>query len=374
MLPRWTGASGRNMRLAMLAATAVGLAGCTTFLDYLLPDPQPTGHPDRGAASPASNRSAPKSTASPGASLTHARNHSRVLVQAGRMLVIGGGPATAAIEVADLAADGSLGAFKVAEGVGTFSAADGQGVVKVGDRLYLVGGCTLEYTPLRAVDEVPLSADGLPGAARPVAGVQLNTGRISFASEVIGSYLYVIGGGQGYGPVLASVERARVNPDGTLGSFAAVATGSLVTARTAMAWALVPPYLYVLGGLGAGGQVLASVERAPIGADGALGGFSTVASLSLPAACSYPAAQVVGDDLYLVGGMAAGPTDLATVVRAPIRAGGELGLFSILNAPRLNQARFGHALTSFGGALYVTGGYQTGKGALSTVERLILQP
>ena len=128
---------------------------------------------------------------------------------------------------------------------------------------------------------------------------QLEIGRYFPTSAVIGNYVYIIGG-HGGATQLASVERALINADGTVGQFAD--TGKpLQTARYLHSSIVVGGYLYVMGGIGAAGE-LTSVERAPINADGSLGAFVTLTDTPLQAVQVGQTNLVIGDQLYVIGG------------------------------------------------------------------------
>jgi hypothetical protein len=83
---------------------------------------------------------------------------------------------------------------------------------------------------------------------------------------VVGDYLYVFGGhnlNSGTGTQIASVERAKINSNGTLGAFATVNGINLATARQSPTTAVFGSSLYLFGGWD-GTKVLNSVERAPL--------------------------------------------------------------------------------------------------------------
>ncbi|HMG56212.1 MAG TPA: hypothetical protein VK601_22085, partial [Kofleriaceae bacterium] len=208
---------------------------------------------------------------------------------------------------------------------------------------------------------------GQPGEARPAAAPL--TPRSSHTSLVIGGQVYVIGG-ISQGVPINTVERAAINADGSLGPFAVVGTATLVTARYAHTSAVLGNYLYVIGGFDSAAE-LASVERAAINADGTLGAFSVVPGVALVAARRGHTTEVIGDGLYVVGGRG-GAGYRRSVERATIHRDGSLEPFVTVDAA-LTTPRSGHTSAVIGNQLYVVGGFD-GQAALGSVERASIMP
>src|SRR5262249_44936647 len=147
----------------------------------------------------------------------------------------------------------------------------GHGALLLGNDLYVVGGCdpncSLRFE--QTVERASFHDTGGLGTLALAAGTSLVTTRSDHATVALGRYVYAVGGTSG-GASLKSVERAPAGADGSLGPFAPVSGVELVTARSAFAVAVIRDYLYVIGGHTDAG-VTASVERAPIMADGTLG-------------------------------------------------------------------------------------------------------
>jgi hypothetical protein len=172
-------------------------------------------------------------------------------------------------------------------------------------------------------------------------------GHTMFATS---SRLYVIG---------PSIAEARIDADSTVGPIHPSAL-TLATPRSEHEMVAGGGWLYVIGG--ASTQLITSVERAPIQADGTLGAFVTDAqSLAIPHADG--GAAVIGNGLYVFGGFeeASGPTD--TIERADILADGSLGPF--MPAGTLSEARADCAAVVAGETVYLVGGRSPG-GLLST--------
>jgi hypothetical protein len=198
-------------------------------------------------------------------------------------------------------------------------------------------------------------------------GPTLTGHRTFHTSHVIGGWLYLLGGTDA---AAGSVERAAVNPDGTLGPFGAA--GQLAVARRSHASVVVGNAVYVIGGTTNDTDRLTSVERAPINADGSLGPFAQTAS-QLATGRLGAAAVVTSGYVYVLGGNVSGAT--ATVERAPINADGSLGSFTVLpdagaGACALADARYDFVVAQTSGYVYLLGGYDNvAPYYLRTIER-----
>ena len=228
--------------------------------------------------------------------------------------------------------------------------------------LYVLGG-SANGAPLTSIERAVINADGSLGtfSAVPVALVAPRAGH---ESVVVGDYLYVLGG-SGSGGALASVERARIAADGTLGAFETVSSTRLTAPRKLASIAMVGAWLYVIGG--ADTEMLNTVERASINVDGSLGPFAVVTEVSLTTAREGHTSHVIGEALYVIGG--SGNTgQLNTIERATIRPDGSLESFASVVGVTLTSSRTEHSSVVLGGKLYVIGGSNS-NGALASVER-----
>ncbi|MDB4956369.1 MAG: hypothetical protein JWO36_3938 [Myxococcales bacterium] len=184
-------------------------------------------------------------------------------------------------------------------------------------------------------------------------------------AAVVGGYVYVFGGEDGSSSTLGSVERALINADGTLQTFAQV--GTLATARKFATCVVVGGMVYLIGGLDATGRLIAAIEAAPVQADGSLGPFATVSGLTLVAARQGATAEVIGDYVYVIGGADRnGAAD--TLERAPIHTDGTLGAFAVETGATLATPRSVHTSVVIGNSLYVIGGETNGT-LIATVEQ-----
>lgn len=278
-----------------------------------------------------------------------------------RLYVVGGlndaGVASSEVEATQINADGTLRRFEQVSNLGSTRRAPAAAVI--GSWLYVFGGhdgATYRGTVVRA----PIGADGSLGAFSSAGA--LATPRAGHTATVIGRWLYVIGGHDASG-TLASIERAPIGPNGELGAFEALAT-ALPAARKGHAVQVLGNALFVIGGADAAAASTATVYKATLGADGALGAFAAGSPLS--AARAGFASFLLGDALYVVGGAGAGP--LATVEKAACNlAAGTLGPFAAVAGLNLGTARKDVAGAVVGAKAYVVGGHN-GTGSLDSLE------
>ncbi len=217
----------------------------------------------------------------------------------------------------------------------------------IGNWLYVVGGADSEGQ-MASVERAPILEGGELGEFRPAAAT-LRTPRDCHASLTIGDWLYVFGGDrQGS---LDSVERARIRNGGELGSFEEAGT-RLVQARDEHTATRVGRYVYVIGGI-RGPIQLASIERAEVLPDGRLGPFTRYPQ-SLTANRYGHWVVVRGEYLYVVAGLSDNG-NAGQVERARIMADGSLGPFERLQ-PALRERRDSPIAIGLDGWLYVISG------------------
>lgn len=144
------------------------------------------------------------------------QGHASVVIDGKFLYVIGGTGGAApldSVEVATIAGDGTLGAFSSVPGVTLKAARSGHAIVVLGRLLYVLGGQGRAGAGDTALDSVERTVIGNDGSLAPFQVVQdaaLVHARLDFATVVIGSYIYLIGGDDLSGPYLKSIERASV--------------------------------------------------------------------------------------------------------------------------------------------------------------------
>jgi len=178
--------------------------------------------------------------------------------------------------------------------------------------------------------------------------------RRALAATISENHIYVIGGINDKDEYVGSVEFAAINPDGTLGPWRT--TSSLIEARFYHAAVSVNGYIYTLGGArGARGSEnipIASVERAKVLADGSLGPWQAENYLTTPRRGTKAVAY--RNNIYAIGGY--NGHFLRSVERAEVNEDGSLSEW-ILDNKQANIDRYIHSATIFGDNIYLLGGH-----------------
>ncbi|PSO43460.1 hypothetical protein BRC19_00340 [Candidatus Saccharibacteria bacterium QS_5_54_17] len=286
-------------------------------------------------------------------SLSFDRSYHSAVASAGYLYVIGGydglnGSTTDSVEYAPINSDGSLGSWSTTSSLGTARQEHGASVYD--GYLYVVGGSDPSGSVIASTEYAPINSDGTLGAWSTTSS--LTRERTELGVAVHDDYIYATNGFDGTGE-LDSVEYAPINSDGTLGSWSS--TSTTATAKSLHASVAHNGYLYVIGGLDSNNNTLASVEYAPINSDGTLGSWSTTASLN--SARDSMDSVIYHDRLYVMGGSNSNG-DLRSVEYAAINSDGTLGSWSTTS--RLNVAEDSYGGAGYNGYIYVTGGENDG--------------
>ena len=196
-------------------------------------------------------------------------------------------------------------------------------------------------------------------------GPELNTERGYFSVAAHGNYLYAVGGARGINgkELLASVERAEIKPDGTLGEWVMEKT-SLNIPRRCVKLAVIGNYIYAFGGFG--GILLDTVERAEINPDGTVGEWY-VANDPMTVARYVHGIETVGEGVYNIGGHSkAGGTGIVDVEWSKLDEEDYFQPWGSV-AP-LQTGRYSLSTASHNGFIYAIGGLN-GVTRLSSIER-----
>ena len=230
--------------------------------------------------------------------------------------------------------------------------------VRLGRWLYVIGG-SAAATPVATIERALVNADGSLGPFQ-VAGT-LSSSRAFASATQIGSRLFVIGGTSGAAAApTASIEQATIADDGTLSGFSAWPS-ALTTARSGHSTKRIGRWLYAIGGS-------TVVERAPISQAG-LGAFEPVTA-ALGAPRTRAATEVTGRRIVVIGGEA--NSALATIEHAEIRGDGDLGPFTAA-ATVLSTPRTGAMSVVLHDKLYLLGG-SNGVQDLATIDSASIAP
>jgi N-acetylneuraminic acid mutarotase len=314
--------------------------------------------------------------ATTGVALASARAYFTAVVLGSTLYAVGGtGTAgdISTIESAALAPDGTLGSFSLVSGIQTTVSRHGAATAVARDTVFMLGGST-GAGELASVEHAAIDNDGALAAFAKVATLPLAGPRAEGASVMIGDHLYLLGGADL--TTLAprtDVDSATVQPDGTLSAFALVPGIATTGTRLGSAVAVIGGYVYLIGGTdtSTSNTGLTTVERAPINADGTLGTFAAYSSSHLVVGRSFAPVAVIGSTLYIFGGIGSGSQALITLEKAPIDASGNLGTFSSIPTTT-NRLQFAHADASvavLGNYVYVFGGVESSGNSLKVFEQ-----
>jgi hypothetical protein len=236
--------------------------------------------------------------------------------------------------------------------------------------LYLIGGGSgpgasgTTTADVRYISLDPTS--GALGTTTPTVWTQtaqLQTARQGLVSFGFNGYLYAVGGQNNSGvpvPTTQSVEYAKINSDGSVGTWNY--SSNLNTARNYPAGAVYQGVLYVMGGTNGTNNAtpLSSMEWARINGDGSVGSWtqsSSSATGNLTSARSKARGYAYNGYVYLTGGQTATSPNSAvlnTVEYAAIKSDGSLGAWT--STTSFPTPRRDHGMVINNGYLYVFGG------------------
>lgn len=277
------------------------------------------------------------------------------------------------IQRAQIQADGSLGAWQLAGSIGNGSAdipLAGHGMIRVvaddgAIGMAIAGGGgptgTLGQVLAGYVQNVDQSV-GMWGAFTPVISA-------AQGGQVFGSFntfeahqLALVGGLQGSTPVDHVIIAATMDVsvptwrDGPPLPQPRYAHGSAQVGVSAL------PDIYLIGGLGTGGSLASTVLVAV--RDSTMEVTSWASAGTLPGAVAFPQISVMGDHVYVMGGVAGDPgfdalvtsVRVASATASTVSAHGTLSEFAAVPGGDLPEGRAGALVATFGTTVYIVGG------------------
>ena len=230
---------------------------------------------------------------------------------------------------------------------------------------YVIGGMDNDNRYVAQVEYAPIHADGSLGEWQFTT--PLSEPRFYLAAAIVDKYLYAIGGANGRrgqdNIPSATVERAAIRPDGSLGPWQRVAY--LTTPRRGLQAAVYHNHIYAIGGYD--GVFLKSVERADVNPDGTLSPWRLDPEQASVDRYIHSAAHL-GDKLYLLGGheQSPGAISYGDVEMSRITGDGRLRPWEI-QASTLKTPRFIAAAFAMDRYIYMLGGHD-GRNRLRSVE------
>lgn len=242
--------------------------------------------------------------------------------------------------------------------------------------VYVTGGKSTETQNQVLVGQIGATASvaaWLPVTALPVAtSSHVSVAATPFNSKVSGAgFLYVLGGIDAGGNVLSTVSAAPLNQDGTIGAWRTET--ALPQPLHSMGVTMFRGSIYVAGGATTGNTTVNKVYRAQVGTDGHLSAWEELTAL--PAARAYHGFVSFGGYLYAVGGETAAVTpeshsatssSLGNVVAAKINLRtGKITDTGWTEVSSMSKARSKHTTLVAGGALFVSSGLYAGQAGSS---------
>lgn len=209
--------------------------------------------------------------------------------------------------------------------------------------IYVLGG--MGSTELSSIERAKIFDDGSLSSWETIGS--LADPRYRFGAVVYGNNIYVIGG-QSSKDLFRNVQKARINPDGTIGTWENM--NGLINPRESFATIIHDNFIYVIGGEYST-YGINSVEMAEINPDGTLNPWQEVSGLNYSA--SSPAGSMVGEFIFSIGNNIYGRVESTTM-----NLGGMLKPWAIGNSANLKNS--GPSTVISTGFLYAIGGHKDG--------------
>jgi hypothetical protein len=259
-----------------------------------------------------------------GPSLIEERGFTEAVVRDGYIYVVGGGNGPngqhllRSVERAEINADGSLGPWQQEDNQ-TILPRRCTKLALLGDYLYSFGG--FGGALLDSVEYARIAADGSVGEWK-MTSEPMTLPRYVNSVKASGEYAFVIGGhDQQKGVGINDVEWAKPDSNGDIHVWQK--TSAMITGRYGLASAKKGKTLYALGGL-TGLEYLNSVEKTEVKAEGGLAAWQETTPMTAPRATFSTVMQ--GDHLYVLGGTNRDGY-LRSVEYSTINAQGDLGFW-----------------------------------------------
>lgn len=231
--------------------------------------------------------------------------------------------------------------------------------------IYIIGGIDADNHYVRTAEYTKITPDGQLAPWKKTS--DLNEGRFYLAAAAVNGYLYAIGGAKGAlgssNLPVATVERARIHPDGSLGEWQYAQP--LQTPRRGLTVNQHNNRLYALGGYN--GIFLHSIEYTTVRQDGDLGDWQLSANEAKVDRYIH-SSTIAGNNLYLLAGHMENSNTVSygDVELSRLTPGGELSPWQIENS-RLLTPRFIASAFTINDFIYIAAGHD-GARRLNSVE------
>ncbi|HJQ08957.1 MAG TPA: hypothetical protein VJ836_05755, partial [Candidatus Saccharimonadales bacterium] len=251
---------------------------------------------------------------------------------------------------------GDLGDWNTDTGDPLTSARYGAFSVTANGYLYVIGGNNSSNAATNTVYYTKLNADGSVSTWNEDTDASLPN-RLRGGAVAANGYVYVIGGTNG-ATAQSTAYYAKINSDGTLGTWNATTSIFGGQARQYPQVAAANGYVYVIGGHD-GTSSHTTVYYAKINSDGTLGTWASDSD-TLPAVRYYGATVVANGRIYIVGGHGVADAVESNTYHAPLNGDGSIGAWSDDTTDLLPSGRVGAAAAVANGYMYVIGGSNGG--------------
>ena len=261
---------------------------------------------------------------------------------------------------AKIGTDGAIGTWTVTSALSP-QLLDVNVVVSNG-YIYVIGGATTATngSNVSTVYYAKINNDGTLGTWISTSSLLTATSRA--AAVVSNGYIYEMGGVNNSNTKLAEIEHTKINNDGTLGTW----SDTSVPLRSATAFltaATYNGYIYEVGGSTDSGTV-PTADYIKVNNDGTLdaNGWTTTSALSTPTTRAN--SVVYNGYLYEIGGLDGSSDNLSNVYYAQFNSDGSLGRWTATT--NLPAGTYDATATAYNGCIYVLGGVQ-GSGIIATM-------
>ncbi len=243
----------------------------------------------------------------------------------------------------------------------------GNSVVAANGYMYSIAGADSSNTATNSVYYAKINADGSVGTWGTTTSTNLPT-RYLGGALVLNGFMYYFGGTTNSTNGNNNVSYAKINPDGTLSSW--TTTTSFGVGKFVFGYTSYKNYIYLLGGINSSGSVTSVLYYGKQNPDGSITSWTAASgnSIGYPSR-AYQSVTAANGYIYSLGGLtaASNPNFNSDWVYAPINGDGSYGTFTSTNptgAPVIGQAA---PLQISNGSVYVVNG-STGFAALSAVS------
>lgn len=199
------------------------------------------------------------------------------------------------------------------------------GAVVANGYIYHIGGVDGATNTLADIEYAKLNTDGTVGSWTAAANAISVTGdstRRQFQPVVANGYLYIIGGRDNTNTTRDTSYYAKLNADGSVGTWSA--TTVLPSARFGQATVAYNGYIFVIGGFNSSLTAQTSVYSAKVNADGTLGSWSTLSGVLPTGLTNINGASVANGYVYIVGGFTSGGSSSTSIYHAKLKNDGTI--------------------------------------------------